>query len=426
MSKFSKSLKYPNPADTFAFSLATKESISDTCIFVLDANVLILPYTASARSLDEIRKVYSSLVQQERLFIPAQAAREYLDNRADKLSTAHNLLHTKQSESIKPLQSHPLLDELIEFKELIESGNALNQTLKKYQDSLKKVVQVVKSWSWDDPVSKMYHTVLSQVVLTDEHVDETAMEKDLELRNKLKIPPGYKDGGKEANQIGDLLIWHEILTLATAKNNDVIFVSGDEKADWWHQSSGKNLYPRFELVDEFRRATGGKSFHIISLSDLLKMFDAKSDAVDAVEAVEHSERLASKSDGDLKIGILNALNLTNFFRRAMSEYRSAQNNLAAERARRMRTATDADRDQIWDECNQFDTILHEKLMDHHAVYKTELLLCKEFLSSHFPQYANNSVNHYYSRPTNMLGLMDVIDDLELLAKKCELHLGNDN
>ncbi|MEZ8877446.1 hypothetical protein [Vibrio alginolyticus] len=27
-----------------------------------------------------------------------------------------------------------------------------------------------------------------------------------------------------------------------------MFVSGDEKADWWHQSGKKPLYPRFELV----------------------------------------------------------------------------------------------------------------------------------------------------------------------------------
>lgn len=41
------------------------------------------------------------------------------------------------------------------------------------------------------------------------------------------------------------------------------------------------LYPRFELVDEFRETTKGKSFHIVSLSTLLEIFDTDSEIKDS-------------------------------------------------------------------------------------------------------------------------------------------------
>ena len=104
----------------------------------------------------------------------------------------------------------------------------------------------MQAWGWNDPVSKMYQEVLSDRVLSDDELDIEEISKDLERRNTLKIPPGYKDQNKEQNQAGDLLIWHEILELASNKEQHVIFVSGDEKVEWWHQSGKNPLYPRFE------------------------------------------------------------------------------------------------------------------------------------------------------------------------------------
>lgn len=67
----------------------------------------------------------------------------------------------------------------------------------------------------------------------------------------------------------------------------LIFISADEKNDWWHQSNKEGLYPRFELVDEFRRETNGQSFHIFSLSKLLQIFNASSTVIDSVAATEN-------------------------------------------------------------------------------------------------------------------------------------------
>ena len=294
---FNKKDIYPDAKTAFSFSLRSLDELKQECLFVLDANVLLLPFTTDGKSLDEIKRIYQMLVASDRLFIPAQAVREYLDNRATKLTETYKSISDKSSQNFKYVCPHPLLSGMDEYSELEQVEDKLKEAIKNYQKELKKVLTSIKSWGWDDPVSKMYHEVLQNTVLDDSELDLTEIEADLERRNKLKIPPGYKDGGKDDNQAGDLLIWNEIINLAKNKAKDVVFVSGDNKADWWHKSDKKGIYPRFELVDEFREKTGGKSFHILSLSQLLSSLDAPEEIITAIEISEKENRKsANESD----------------------------------------------------------------------------------------------------------------------------------
>jgi hypothetical protein len=65
------------------------------------------------------------------------------------------------------------------------------------------------------------------------------------------VPPGFKDQGKP----GDLIIWNTILHLGVEKKKSIIFVSTDEKTDWWHQSNLVALFGADQTaVTEIRRA----------------------------------------------------------------------------------------------------------------------------------------------------------------------------
>ena len=105
---------------------------------------------------------------------------------------------------------------------------------------------------------------------------------DHQRRNLNKIPPGYKDGGKDDGGPGDLLIWNTILHVGRSSKKHVMFVTGEKKTDWWHKASDGPLYPRFELVEEFRRASDGKTFHIVSFAELLESSGADADTVEEV------------------------------------------------------------------------------------------------------------------------------------------------
>jgi hypothetical protein len=73
-------------------------------------------------------------------------------------------------------------------------------------------------------------------------------------------------------------------------------VSIDEKPDWWYQSEKQPLYPRYELVDEFRRASNQQSFHIVTLSRFLELYGASQDVVEEVRREEqiHSVHIVSR------------------------------------------------------------------------------------------------------------------------------------
>ncbi|HBQ3319574.1 PIN-like domain-containing protein [Klebsiella pneumoniae] len=299
MSKeFSKKEIYPSPKDSFSFVLEPISEMKDEALVVLDANVLLLPFTTNIRNVKAIKELYTRLSKSNQLFLPAQAVREYLDNRAIKIADINEALQKKSNQNFNYVGIHPLLEGLAEYKEVIELEESLKSLIKNYQAKIRDTLSAVQAWGWNDPVSKMYHEVLADRILDDGALDFGNIEKDLKRRNDLNIPPGYKDRNKDQNQAGDLVIWHEILNLAKNKCKHLIFVSVDEKTDWWHQSGKTPLYPRFELVDEFREATKGKSFHIVSLSTLLEIFDIDSEVVKSVKITE--EEVKSTTDSEIK------------------------------------------------------------------------------------------------------------------------------
>ena len=296
---FNKVSIYPEPKESFSFSLAAISEVKNDALIILDANVLLLPFTIDSKNLDAIGRVYRRLVENDKIFIPSQAIREYLDNRASKLTDINATLEKKQNQSFQFVDGYPLLENLDKYLELKDLEQNLQEILKKYKAQIGEVLKTIKNWGWNDPVSDLYQKILHERVLSDEHINLEEIQKDLRRRNTLKLPPGYKDGNKDENAAGDLIIWHEILQLAKFKHQHVIFVSGDEKADWWHKSNKKALYPRYELVDEFRQHTDGMSFHIVSLSKLLELFETDKEVVESVKSSENIAKLQTNSAEEL-------------------------------------------------------------------------------------------------------------------------------
>ncbi|WP_318449784.1 PIN domain-containing protein [Photobacterium leiognathi] len=292
--EFSKKEIYPSPSKAFSFFLEPIDRIKEEALIVLDANVLLLPFTTDVKNVEAIKSLYEKLVESDQIYLPAQAVREYLDNRANKLANINEALQKKSNQSFNYVGAHPLLSSLEQYQALIELEAPLKEAIKQYQNKIRETLSAVQAWGWNDPVSKMYHEVLSERVLSDEAISTEVVDADLKRRSRLNIPPGYKDKSKEQNQAGDLLIWHELLILAESKDKHVIFVSGDEKADWWHQSGKNPLYPRFELVDEFREKTSGKSFHIVSLSKLLEIFETDREVVESIKSSESEQKIVNE------------------------------------------------------------------------------------------------------------------------------------
>lgn len=282
---------FPDAAAVFTAKPLTLDEVKDSACIVLDTNPLLVPYASGAQTLAEIETTYRRLLAAGRLLIPAQASREFARNRVKKLAELHQKLFRRRSE-LKPFQQgpYPLLETVPEYSEVRQLEKELDALLGRYRQSFTVVIDKVASWEWNDPVSLLYSRLFPAEVVIDvaKPLDKVREEHISRYRNQ--IPPGYKDSAKDDEGIGDLLIWLTILQIGAERKQSVIFVSGEEKADWWHRSENQQLYPRYELVDEFRRASQGHSFHIVRFSRLLELFGA-SDTV--VAELREEENLIS-------------------------------------------------------------------------------------------------------------------------------------
>lgn len=274
---------YPDPFQIFAYRPESIESVLGNCIFVLDTNVLLVPYGTGKESLKEIDRIYSELVQSERLIIPAQVAREFAANRSNRIATLFQQIGAKCNNNIA-LSSYPLLESLEGYEKLLVEERKAIHAVKAYRDALQEVMGLIRAWRWDDPVSSLYRKLFAGEVIVQPKINNEVFRSEAKERYAKKIPPGYKDGAKTENLFGDLLIWKTILQVGYDRKTHVVFVSGEEKPDWWHRSNKAPLFPRYELVEEFRRYTEGKTFHILSFADFLKHFGAGKMTVSQVEA----------------------------------------------------------------------------------------------------------------------------------------------
>jgi hypothetical protein len=162
----------------------------------------------------------------------------------------------------------------------------INELIDQYRDSVGHLIRAIKAWNWDDPVARVYRELFTPEVIFDPEFDFEELRKDHEWRVSNKIPPGYKDQRKPDGGIGDLVIWKTLLELGQQKHAHLIFITGDEKSDWWVRSDNQPLYPRCELIDEYRRSSSGKTFSAMRFSAFLELFGASEDVVAEVEREE--------------------------------------------------------------------------------------------------------------------------------------------
>lgn len=297
---------YPEPEKLFQATYKTIDKIKDDCIYILDTNVLLIPYTISNKSLSEIDRIFSRLVQEKRLGIPEQVVREFVKHRPEKIKELFQALKKKR-DSISKFggERYPLLENDPAYIEALENQKKINNHIEVYRQNLDIVLENIRSWNWNDPVSEMYRKLFDEQVVIKVSEKRDVIKKDLERRIVHKIPPGYKDSAKDDEGIGDLLIWYAVLEQGR-QGFDVVLVSGDEKGDWFYRSDKQSLYPRFELIDEFRRLSNSRTLHIVKFSYFLQLVHAEAALV---QEIKREEELASvQSDHFSNASFLEILN----------------------------------------------------------------------------------------------------------------------
>ena len=284
---------YPDAAALFEHRPATIGEIAASSFVTLDANVLLWPYEFNSASLAEVDRVYGQLSKAGRLVVPAQAAREFYKHRSRKLAGLHENINGAIERANKAIFQNtiPILQDDADYKTARDIAAKMVTSGKEIVKRLDAVKARLQSDVGSDPVSGIYRKHLSgSVIEADiEKPDRDSVVQDAERRTRLRIAPGYKDHSKEDGGLGDLIIWKTILQEATRRKGHCLFVTNEEKNDWWVKSGGA-FQPRPELLDEYRRASDGGSLHLLPLSELLSLFAAKPEIVQNVLKLEEASR----------------------------------------------------------------------------------------------------------------------------------------
>jgi hypothetical protein len=117
---------FPEAHALFSSVIPLLDSVREQCDFMLDTNVLLLPYATGPSSLKQIEATYENLRNGKRLFIPSQVAREFARIRPMKFLQVFKAVGDKRDIKIPSKGSYLLLESLPEYSEVIKVEKQLD------------------------------------------------------------------------------------------------------------------------------------------------------------------------------------------------------------------------------------------------------------------------------------------------------------
>ena len=254
-------------------SLKDKETLWNECIFIFDTNVLLNLYRYTSNTRDTLLAAFDDL--KERIWLPYQVAYEYAKDRFDVIYET-----VEKYKKLDRLEEEFINQYVQELR--VKPSDAAIKELQASIDTwitAQKTKNLVVTQASNDQILEKLLNIFEEKVgvpFSQEELDSIRLEgKD---RYEKQIPPGFCDakkenGGIENNAYGDLIVWKEILSIASKIHKDIIFVTHDQKADWWSKAKGRTVGPRVELRTEFFKITGQK-FYMYSMEMFLEQYSS--------------------------------------------------------------------------------------------------------------------------------------------------------
>lgn len=262
--------------------------IWNDAFFIFDTNVLLNFYRYSDDTVTELWGILNKL--KERIWLPYQVVEEFHKKRlivinqqikiySDTIIEV-NKLKNSFSNTRNPFLSGMLYSEMLtHFGKITQE---LNDKMDKFDNYLiedKMIENIINTF--EDSIGDSFN---------QQKLHELYAIADSRIGNK--IPPGYCDGSKSSNKYGDFIIWMQILEKAKYENCSVIFITDDNKEDFWLYSGNKKIGPRPELRKEFNDYTGN-NFYMYNPILFLKIAIEKSLFDINKTSLEEIEKLTS-------------------------------------------------------------------------------------------------------------------------------------
>lgn len=294
--------------DQFEHFYAPDEDAEKTAIqtglVTPDTNVLLNLYRFQAGARDELFGALEKLG--ERLWIPHQVGLEFHRRRLDVIAEQEKYFNDTR----KDLDA--LASDLRKRVETFGTRIALDKdrirAIKEGISSLQKLLtaEVADAQKANEVRLKDRDSdaVLARLEsLLDNRVGEPmrprilkAARKEAKKRVAAQLPPGYCDSGK-ADPTGDYLIFRQLMDEAKERKLPVLFITDDEKSDWYRREHGIPLGARYELREEMM-AEASVPFVIITTERFLLHAEKYLNAEVSTETVDQAKELPGIVEDD--------------------------------------------------------------------------------------------------------------------------------
>ncbi|MFI1996289.1 PIN-like domain-containing protein [Actinoplanes sp. NPDC020271] len=268
-------------------------------MIVVDSNVLLNAYRFAPKAREELLALLDKV--SSNLWLPHQVGLEYHRRRHEVLlSNRTPYGDVIRSINAQAESSHSALGDKINYlaNRAALSDAQREAALTALSQSLVPLGEIIASYQNDhqplepnaDPVLERLQAIFDQRVGEPfDDASEKAAKAESERRNRDKIPPGYKD----APGHGDYFVWRQTLDEASKrKPHFLVFVTSDNKEDWYQKVGGQNVGPRPELVDEAFRGAGAQLIMMSTRSFLSRGAEYFDDLIVSQATLNQAEDLA--------------------------------------------------------------------------------------------------------------------------------------
>ncbi|MCY8539408.1 PIN-like domain-containing protein [Bacillus haynesii] len=259
---------------------------------VFDTNAILHLYKMSSGVTEDILKNFE-LISVDRYWLPAQVCVEYNKNKEASrkrgfakytgvVQDINQIIDKSEAKFKKRFNRYNNLD-FPKIKELSEKIFGLLKEIKdsaqNYSKSIQEEIELNKKLLDKDKVEEFIKKLTDNECIGSKYTIPQLLDvyKEGEERYKYKIPPGYEDIVKDKSdptktqKFGDLIIWKQVIDKVKAEDIPIIFITNDDKEDWWVIDKGERERPRDELYEEFEMMTSQK-IKIMTLNNFYKVF----------------------------------------------------------------------------------------------------------------------------------------------------------
>jgi len=294
----------------------------DEATFCFDANVLLNLYRVDEETTGDYFKIFRELG--DRIFLPHEAANQFFLNRREVIRTEQNSFsEAKQRvedwvgrrtgfDNLKQQLRGGDIGQIIEdeIEGVFEERKGYEQEIEAVKDDLIERIGNLEERFTPTGTTRANaeeDEILNELMDIYEGKTGEALDGDMEElkeeareRYEEEKPPGYEDyddgNGLSRGECEDFLIWKQLMEYAEREGEDVVFITGEEKPDWWKMDRDYEIVrPRHELLREFRRETG-RAFWMLTTEGMVQEAGDRLELDVKDNSVRQTEKVAKENE----------------------------------------------------------------------------------------------------------------------------------